>query len=145
MSAVNGFTTRQVCKITGIEYSTLDYWDRAGFIKPSIAEGAGTGSRRLYSFRDLISIKVANSLRSNGVSLQKLRKVVDYLKQQDDRITHPLAGTILITDGKKVYLTNDETTVVDILAGGQLVFALALDKLVNKLEKRTKMVARDVA
>ncbi|MEW6661982.1 MAG: MerR family transcriptional regulator [Bacillota bacterium] len=141
MKNIEGYSARQVCKITGVEYSTLDYWDRAGFIKPSASEATGTGSKRVYSFLDLIALKVALSLRENGVTLQTLRKVVDYLRSKGDSLEHPLTGTVLITDGKKVFeVTNDKEILVDLVAGGQLVRALALDKVVSRLERRAKRV-----
>lgn len=142
MRTSQGFTARQVCKITGVEYSTLDYWARTEFITPSLAEANGSGTRRLYSFLDLIAIKVAVSLRSNGVSLQKLRAVVAYLKGKGEQVAHPLAGSVLITDGQKVFeLTNDPQKVIDVLSGGQLVWAVALDKVVSRLQRRAKKVA----
>lgn len=147
MTLLKGFTAKQVCKITGIEYSTLDYWTRSDFIEPSVAKGQGIGTKRLYSFEDIIAIKVALSLRDQGVTLQKIRKVVGYLKKHGNNLTHPLAGTVLITDGKKIFkVTDNKKMLVDILAGGQLVFALAMDKMVNKLEKRAKRITEsDVA
>ncbi|UNC91709.1 helix-turn-helix domain-containing protein [Candidatus Contubernalis alkaliaceticus] len=146
MNNFDYFTAKQVCKITGIEYSTLDYWDRTGFIKPSCAEGNGTGSRRQYSFQDLIAIKVAMALKNQGVTLQKLRKVVDYLKIRNELVHQPLTNAILISDGKDVFeITESKDILVDILSGGQLVWALAMDKFIHKLEIRAKRILRQDA
>lgn len=95
----------------------------------------------MYSFLDLIAIKIAVYLRENGVTLQMLRKVVSYLREKGEGVTHPLVGAVLITDGKKVFeVTNERNILIDIMEGGQLVWALALDKVVSRLERRAKKI-----
>lgn len=134
---VNGFTAKQVRKITGIEYSTLDYWVRTGLISPSLAEANGSGTRRLYSFFDLIAIKIAVLFRFNGASLEMLRAIVTYLKNSGEQIVYPPAGSVLITDGRKMFeMAVDPEKILGLLSGQQLVWVVALDKVVNRLRKK---------
>lgn len=144
MIGEKGYTAKQVCKITRVDYSTLDYWVRTGFIKPSIDEGQGTGNKRRYSFSDLVLIKVAASLRKDGVTLQKLRKVIEYLSQNTDSISNPITGSVLITDGKTVFkVTDNNDILIDILRGGQLVWALPLGKMVTNLKRKATAVVKE--
>lgn len=132
-------SAKQVCRIAGLDYARLDYWARSGFLKPSINEASGKGSKRLYSFIDLLSIKVAKKLRDEGVSLQKLRKVIDYVYKHRQDIESPLANLVLITDGENIFeLTSDPNIMVDILKSGQLIFAFAVDKLVDSAKNMLK-------
>jgi DNA-binding transcriptional MerR regulator len=96
------FRTPQVAKVTGVNEKTLHYWDQTGFLTPSIARSKGTGTKRIYSFMDLVALRVAHELRGTGVSLQALRRVVRYLTRHKE-LAHPLAETYLVTDGKDVY------------------------------------------
>lgn len=135
------FTAKQVCKITGIEYSTLDYWDRESVIKPSYAEGHGTGSKRLYTFKDIVAVKVAVSLKTQGVTTQSLRKVIAFLNEKFSEVEFSPEKGILVTDGKNVFevLNNDEKEkLVDIISGGQIFWAVSMDKFVSRLERRAK-------
>ena len=75
------FNAKTVCNITGITKRQIDYWDRIHFIKPSIKEASGYGSVRLYSFKDLVQLKVAKTLKDKGLSVQKIRKSINYLKK----------------------------------------------------------------
>ena len=108
----------------GISYRQLDYWARTGLVEPSIRPAAGSGSQRLYSFRDLIVLRVVKSLLEAGVSLQNIRKAIDTLRAHgvDD-----LAGITLISDGTTVYECRSAEEIVDLLQGGQGVFGIALD------------------
>jgi DNA-binding transcriptional MerR regulator len=99
---VEGFTTRQVAQLTGVNQKTLQYWDRSGFLSPTLAKAHGAGTRRLYSFQDLVTIRVARQFRGRGISLQGLRRVVRFL-QGENQETSPLADLYLVTDGEDVY------------------------------------------
>jgi DNA-binding transcriptional MerR regulator len=77
---MEGFTAKQVVALTGVPYKRLDSWANSGFLMPSLAEADGTGSRRLYSFQDLIALRTAKILRDAGISLQGLRKVMHFLR-----------------------------------------------------------------
>jgi DNA-binding transcriptional MerR regulator len=125
-----GFRVPDVCRIVGISYRQLDYWARTDLVTPSIRDARGSGTQRLYSFQDLVSLKVIKNLLDTGISLQRVRKAVEYL-QEMDRPTH---GVTLMSDGKGVYEAHSPEAVVDLLNKGQGVFAIALDKVWDDLE-----------
>ena len=128
------YNTITVCKITGLSKRQADYWDTTHFIKPSISEASGYGSVRLYSFTDLIQLKVAKTLIDAGISLQKIRKSLNYLRKHIPEIENPLAEMRFITDGESIFvLTSDKNIILDTLKGGQLVFAIALGEIVREL------------
>ncbi len=128
------FNSKAVCKITGLTQRRLDYWDSSNFIKPSVSEATGKGSVRLYSFNDLVQIKVAKTLLDNGLTLQKIRKAVTYLKKHIKEVEKPLAELRFLTDGKTIFvITGDDKQIMDTLKQGQLVFSIALGDLIEKL------------
>lgn len=131
MDSVNAKTA---CRITGLSYRQLDYWDRSHFIKPSWQEATGIGSVRLYTFVDLVQLRVAKMLREQGLSLQKIRKCVTFLKTHAPEVEKPLVQLRLLTDGESIFvLTKDPKVMVDTLRGGQLVFSLALAEIVEEV------------
>lgn len=107
----------------GISYRQLDYWARTGLVQPSIRAAAGSGSQRLYSFRDLVVLRVVKSLLEAGVSLQNIRKAIETLRAHG---VEDLAGLTLISDGTTVYECRSPEEVVDLLQGGQGVFGIAI-------------------
>jgi DNA-binding transcriptional MerR regulator len=127
-----GYRGPTVCKLIGITYRQLDYWARTGLLRPSVADARGSGSKRLYSYRDLVELKVIKQLLDAGVSLQSARRAVDCLRQN---LGVDLASAkLVLTDGRSVLAqTNGE--VVDLLAGGQGVFNIVpLSGVVGELE-----------
>ena len=96
-----GFTARQVVKLTGVPYSTLNLWAKNGLVQPSVAPGTGTGSERVYSFSDLVALKVAFELRRSGVTTSSLKKVVDFLRQSE-HMEKPLSEARLVVSGRDV-------------------------------------------
>jgi DNA-binding transcriptional MerR regulator len=125
-----GYRVPEVCRIVGISYRQLDYWARTELVTPSIRDAKGSGSQRLYSFRDLVSLKVIKSLLDTGVSLQRVRRAVDYLAAMGK----PTTGVTLMSDGTGVYEAHSPEAVVDLLNKGQGVFAIAVDKVWTDLE-----------
>ena len=125
-----GFRVPEVCRIVGISYRQLDYWARTGLVTPSVRDATGSGSQRLYSFQDLVALRVIKSLLDTGVALQRVRKAVEHLK----KIGQPAAGVTLFSDGKSVYQAHSPEAVVDLLKKGQGVFAIAVDKVWSDLE-----------
>ena len=105
----------QVCSIVGITYRQLDYWTRTKLIKASVADAAGSGTQRLYSYEDLLQIKVIKSLLDSGFDLKKVRKVIETLS---DRLGEDVASAnIVISDGQIVLQSDDE--LFDLLKQGQ--------------------------
>jgi uncharacterized protein (DUF433 family) len=96
----SGFTADRVRRLTGLTARQIQYWDEQGFIRPSLTKRKGRGRRRLYSFGDLVALKVAAELRKS-FSLQLIRRVADYLRQLDYR--NPLAELHFVTVGGQLY------------------------------------------
>ena len=133
-----GYHTGLVLKVVGISYERLNYWAKIGFIKPSVQEG-GRRARRLYSFADLIRLKTAKNLLDNGISLQKLRKAMDYLKRCEPQIKEPLSQLKFLTNGRSLFtLTGDSGKAIDILNQNQLVWSIAIGKISNEARKEVK-------
>lgn len=129
------YNTKTVQSITGLTNRRIDYWDRTHFIKPSISEASGHGSARLYSFTDLVQMRVAKALLDKGLSLQKIRKAVTYLKKNMPDVKQPLSELKFLTDGGSVFvLTKDDGQVIDVLKKGQLMFYIALGDLIEDLK-----------
>jgi DNA-binding transcriptional MerR regulator len=133
------FNTKAVCNVIGITPRQVQYWDETNFIKPTIRQATGHGSSRLYSFLDLVQMRVAKALLDGGVSLQKIRKSLEFLRAHAPQVKSPLAEMRFITDGDTVFvLTKDRDKIVDALSGGQLVFSIALGDLVKELNGRVQ-------
>ncbi len=121
-----GFSTAQVERLTHIGAKTLHFWDRTGFLSPSVLGAHGTGSRRIYSFRDLVALRVAAQLRDAGISLQSLRKVVSALREMHG-LEHPLAETYLVTNGHDVFERRGDEVMSVLRAPGQVMFTFVID------------------
>ena len=140
----NSFSSKTVSRIIGIPTRVIDYWDRTNFIKPSISEASGYGSVRLYSFTDLIQFKVAKFLRDRGLSLQKIRKSLNYLRKHLPEVEKPLAQLRFLTDAETIFvLTNKDKEIIDTLKKGQYVLAIAIEELINDLRGKTSKIAME--
>jgi predicted RNase H-like HicB family nuclease len=140
----NSFSSKAVSRIIGIPTRVIDYWDRTNFVKPSISEASGYGSVRLYSFTDLIQFKMAKFLRDRGLSLQKIRKSLNYLRKHLPEIEKPLAQLRFLTDGETIFvLTNRDKEIIDTLKKGQYVLTIAIEELINDLRGKTSKIARE--
>ncbi len=136
---MTNFNTQTTCNIIGITPRQVQYWDETNFIKPSVRQATGYGSSRLYSFLDLVQMRVAKTLLDAGVSLQKIRKSLQYLRAHAPDVKKPLAELRFLTDGDTVFvLTTDKEKIVDTLKNGQLVFSLALGDLVRDLNSKVQ-------
>ncbi|MEV4346752.1 MerR family transcriptional regulator [Actinoplanes sp. NPDC049596] len=118
-----GYRGVTACQAVGISYRQLDYWARTTLVVPSIRDASGSGTQRLYSFRDLVVLKVVKRLLDAGVSLQNIRRAIETLRS---RGVEDLAGITLISDGTTVYECRSPEEVVDLLQGGQGVFGIAI-------------------
>jgi DNA-binding transcriptional MerR regulator len=121
-----GYRGPIACGASGISYRQLDYWARTGLVEPSVRAAQGSGSQRLYSFRDILVLKVVKRLLDTGISLQQIRAAVHHLRA---RGTDDLAQVTLMSDGVSVYECTSPDEVVDLLAGGQGVFGIALGRV----------------
>ena len=138
------FNSKAVSKITGLSFRQVDYWDRTHFIKPTVSEASGYGSVRLYSFNDLIQLRVAKTLMDKGISLQKIRRAINYLKKNMPEIKKPLSELKFLTDGETIFvLTKDKKEIIDTLKSGQLVFSIALGEIVEGLKGEIVALQRE--
>ncbi|SDK80010.1 MerR HTH family regulatory protein [Actinopolyspora mzabensis] len=125
-----GYRGRAACQIAGITYRQLDYWARTELVEPSIRLAEGSGSQRLYSFKDMLVLKVVKRLLDAGVSLHNIRTAVDHLRGRGVR---DLAGVTLFSDGTTVYECTSAEDVVDLLRGGQGVFGIAVSGAMREI------------
>jgi DNA-binding transcriptional MerR regulator len=126
-----GYRGPTACAAAGITYRQLDYWARTGLVEPSIRPATGSGSQRLYGFRDILVLKVVKRLLDTGVSLHNIRSAVKHLRE---RGVNDLAQITLMSDGATVYECTSADEVVDLLQGGQGVFGIALGKVWREVE-----------
>lgn len=113
-----GFRGPQVCAIVGITYRQLDYWARTDLLKPSLAEARGSGTQRLYSYSDLLELKVIKQLLDAGINLREARRAVACLRNGGA----DLAAANLVLAGSGTVLARSGEEIVDLLRGGQGVF-----------------------
>jgi DNA-binding transcriptional MerR regulator len=126
-----GYRGPTACSAAGITYRQLDYWARTGLVEPSVRAAHGSGSQRLYSFRDILVLKVVKRLLDTGISLQQIRAAVQHLR---DHGSADLAQVTLMSDGVSVYECTSTDEVVDLLQGGQGVFGIALGRVWREVE-----------
>jgi DNA-binding transcriptional MerR regulator len=118
-----GYRGPQVCKIVGITYRQLDYWARTELVRPSVMDANGSGTQRLYSYRDLVELKVIKQMLDAGISLQSARKAVESLRAFDE----DLASIRIVIQGPTIVLAQSDEQVMDLLRGGQGVLSVVLD------------------
>ncbi|CEA07800.1 HTH-type transcriptional regulator HmrR [Arthrobacter saudimassiliensis] len=126
-----GYRGPTACKAAGITYRQLDYWARTGLVEPAVRGASGSGSQRLYSFRDILVLKVVKRLLDTGVSLQQIRTAVEHLRE---RGVEDLAQITLMSDGASVYECTSADEVIDLVQGGQGVFGIAVGRVWREVE-----------
>lgn len=126
-----GYRGPTACRAAGITYRQLDYWARTGLVEPSVRPATGSGTQRLYSFRDILVLKVVKRLLDTGVSLQQIRSAVGHLRE---RGVEDLAQITLMSDGASVYECTSADEVIDLVQGGQGVFGIAVGRVWREVE-----------
>ncbi len=126
-----GFRGPVACNAAGITYRQLDYWARTGLVVPEVRDATGSGTQRLYSFRDILLLKVIKRLIDAGISLQQIRTAIDHLRA---RGVEDLTQVTLLSDGVSVYECTSDHEVVDLLKGGQGMFGIALGGVWKSIE-----------
>lgn len=126
-----GYRGTSAAAAAGITYRQLDYWDRTGLVQPSVRPAGGSGSQRLYAFRDILVLKLVKRLLDTGVSLQQIRIAVDQLRAAG---INDLASITLMSDGARVYLCTTQDEVMDLLGRGQGVFGIAIGRVLREVE-----------
>ena len=135
-----GFRGPQVCSLVGITYRQLDYWARTGLLRPSIADARGSGTQRVYSYTDLLELKVIKQLLDAGISLQRARKAVECLRAG---LGADLAAANLVLVGPDSVLAHSDGEVVDLLKGGQGVLNIVpLSGVVQELDAAILQINR---
>jgi DNA-binding transcriptional MerR regulator len=126
-----GYRGQVASAAAGITYRQLDYWARTGLVEPTVQSAQGSGSQRLYGFRDILVLKLVKRLLDTGISLQQIRIAVEQLVAAG--ITG-LAETTLMSDGASVYLCTSDDEVIDLVSRGQVVFGIAVGKVLREVE-----------
>ncbi|MGO1840134.1 MAG: MerR family transcriptional regulator, partial [Candidatus Microbacterium stercoravium] len=126
-----GYRGTIAAKAAGITYRQLDYWARTELVVPTIRDAKGSGSQRLYGFRDILVLKLVKRLLDTGISLQQIRVAVEQLHAAGIR---DLASTTLMSDGASVYLCTSNDEVIDLVSRGQGVFGIAVGKVLREVE-----------
>lgn len=126
-----GFRGATACQAAGISYRQLDYWARTGLVEPTIRSAAGSGTSRLYGFKDILVLKIVKRLLDTGVSLQNIRTAVTHLRS---RGVEDLARITLMSDGASIYECSNPEEIIDLLQGGQGVFGIAIGKVWSEVE-----------
>ena len=141
---MEGFTAHQAAKFTGCTSRQLRYWDQIGLVQPSVqSTGGRPGIPRLYSFRDLVALRVVKSLLDGGMSLQRVRRSWEFLNKKADLDQH-LSEVQLVTDGQsifKVYRRDGE--VMDALKEGQMAFFVAIDDIATSVRSNVRSFEED--
>jgi DNA-binding transcriptional MerR regulator len=127
----SGYRAPVVAKIVGITYRQLDYWARTGLVEPSLRTARGSGSQRLYNFRDIVTLKIVKRLLETGVTLQQIRAALDHLRTAG---VTDLSQITLMSDGASVYECRSPEDVIDLVHGGQGVFGIAVGAVWREVE-----------
>jgi DNA-binding transcriptional MerR regulator len=133
-----GYRGAIAARAAGISYRQLDYWARTELVEPTVRGAAGSGSQRLYGFRDILVLKLVKRLLDTGISLQQIRTAVNQLREAG---VNDLAQTTLMSDGASVYLCTSNDEVIDLVSRGQGVFGIAVGKVLREVE--TSLVELD--
>ncbi|MDQ3991541.1 MAG: MerR family transcriptional regulator, partial [Actinomycetota bacterium] len=143
---MEGFTSHQACRLSGCTPRQLRYWDQIGLVRPSVqSTGGRPGVPRLYSFRDLVSLRVVKSLLDGGMSLQRVRRAYEYLRSKAELESH-LSEVKLITDGKSIFkVCRREGEIIDALRQGQMAFFVAIDSIVRQVDAEVSEFRTDRA
>ncbi len=140
-----GYRAPQVCRIVEISYRQLDYWARTELMKPSLQQAKGSGTQRLYSFADLVQLKVIKRLLDAGMHLNRVRKAIAALPLQNSSWSWEDGEVTLASDGASIYALKSPREVIDLLQKGQGVFGVALGPLVEEVTGEIHQLAKTAA
>jgi DNA-binding transcriptional MerR regulator len=141
---MEGFTAHQACKFTGCSARQLRYWDQIGLVSPSVqSTGGRPGVPRLYSFRDLVALRVVKSLLDGGMSLQRVRRSWEFLNKRAQLDKH-LSEVQLVTDGQSIFkICRRDGEVIDALKDGQMAFFVAIDDIATSVDSNVRSFQDD--
>ena len=136
-----GFSGTRAAAVVGISYRQLDYWARTDLVRPSLADASGSGSRRQYSYRDLLELRVIKSLLDAGIKLESVRKAFTYLREN---VESDIAAATLVISGNDVLLCDGDTLIDIVRRGGQGVLnVLAIGSVKTDLDASLVELAQD--
>jgi DNA-binding transcriptional MerR regulator len=139
------FNSKTVSRIVGVSLRQIQYWDEQGFVRPSVKLADGRGSKRLYSFSDLVQLKVVKDLTDHGLSLRKIHRCLSHLKRTFPEAAGPLQSLKYVTDGSKLFvLTSDKNKILDVM-DRQFVFSLGIGNLVRELDGEVRRLTGRVS
>jgi DNA-binding transcriptional MerR regulator len=133
-SPIEAFSGKKAADIVGITYRQLDYWARTDLIRPSVADAKGSGSRRRYSYRDLLELKLVKTLLDDGIKLESIREAFGYLREQ---LGEDLSTAKLVIAGNSAVLVRENDELVDVVnryQGQGVLNLLALDGVQNQVD-----------
>jgi len=137
----DGFSSPSVSRVVGITPRQIQYWDEIGLVKPSARPASGRGTRRSYSFLDLVRLSVVRALIERGLPPRTIRRSLAALRAAYPQFLDPLAQLKLVTDGERLFLvTADQRQILDVL-DRQFAFSVALGPLVERLRGRVDKLA----
>ncbi len=146
------YMIEMVARITGATIKQLIHWDLTGLVQPSVVPAHGKGSRRVYSFLDVLALRTAVTLRREGISLHKIRRCLKFLREHQPEVQQPLASLNLLTDGVSVFLLShdpkaawQDRRVVDTLAGGQLVWMVPIGRIACEAQREAARIVPELA
>jgi DNA-binding transcriptional MerR regulator len=130
---MDAYDSKTASRIVGVSLRQIQYWDEQGFVRPSVKLAEGRGTKRLYSFQDLICLKVIKDLTHHGFSLQKIRRCLKPLKEYSAQTSRPLESLKYLTDGEKLFvITSNREKILDAM-DRQFVLSLGIGSLVREL------------
>lgn len=132
ISEPEGYGGPQACQLAGITYRQLDYWARTKLLTPSIQEAQGSGTQRLYSFTDVVQLRIIKRILDTGMNLKKVRMAVEWLRREMEK-GNDLSGMTLMSDGVSIFAVGSPQEMIDVLESGQAVFAIAIQPVVDQL------------
>jgi DNA-binding transcriptional MerR regulator len=139
------YDSKMASRIVGVSLRQIQYWDERGFVRPSVKAAQGRGTKRLYSFHDLVCLKVVKDLTYHGFSLQKVRRCLRPLKQYSAQGEEPLGSLRYVTDGEKLFvITSDRKKILDAMEG-HFVLSLGIGNLVRELNGEVRRAAHHTA
>lgn len=140
----DGYGSTFISQLFGIPLSRLHYWDTRGIVKPSIRPARGRGSRRLYSYEDIVALEVVTELHASGLSLQKIRKAVAFLRRHFPKVERPLSELTFLTDGETIFvITPDEGKLVDVLKE-HFVLSIPIGRIAERVRRQIEENTRPV-
>lgn len=134
------YDSKTASRIVGVSLRQLQYWDEQGFIRPSVQMAGGRGTKRLYSFRDLVCLKVVKDLARHGFSLQMIRRCLRPLQDKSSQTVRPAESLKYLTDGEELFVITDDRQKILQAMNRQFVLSLAIGSLVRDLDLETKRV-----